>query len=384
MRYNKRKIAIITGSRGEYGYIRPILKKLVNSEKLSFYVVATNMLLLPEFGFAINQFSVDGIDVKYRIDMSMAGYSNSTMTKSLGVFLQSLTDIIANDKPDIILLAGDRGEQLVGSIVGSHFNIPVAHIQAGELSGNIDGMSRHAITKFAHIHFAANEDAFNRLIKMGEQSFRIFLTGAPQLDEFKEYNYLGKHDFFSKFKLIHDEPYILVLQHSITEESERSQEQMLITLSAIEDLQLQAVLIFPNNDAGSIGIQRAIEKKSNSKIHVLRNVNREDYANLMFHADLMIGNSSSGILEAPTFRLPAINIGRRQIGRLQAKNVINVSEFDKSEIIKAIKIAKGMDFKESIKDISNPYGDGNSSERIIDILTEVEINSELLNKQLTY
>ena len=384
MQNNKRKVAVITGSRGEYGYIRPILKKLIHSEKLTYYVVATNMLLLPEFGYAINQFSIDGIDVKYKIDMSMAGYSNSTMTKSLGVFLQSLTDIIANDKPDLILLAGDRGEQLVGAIVGSHFNIPVAHIQAGELSGNIDGMTRHAITKFVHIHFAANDDAFKRLIKMGEQDFRVFQTGAPQLDEFSEYNYLEKNEFLAKFKLRNTEPYSLVLQHSITEESDLSEEQMLITLSAIEELQIQAVLIFPNNDAGSIGIQTAIENKANNKIHVLRNVNREDYANLMFHAELMIGNSSSGILEAPTFKLPAVNIGRRQIGRLQAKNVINVKEFDKQEIISAILKAKSPEFKESLKEITNPYGDGNSSDKIIDILTQIEINSELLNKQLTY
>ena len=384
MHNNKRKVAVITGSRGEYGYIRPILNKLIHSEKLTYYIVATNMLLLPEFGYAINQFSIDGIDVKYKIDMSMAGYSNSTMTKSLGVFLQSLTDIIANDKPDLILLAGDRGEQLVGAIVGSHFNIPVAHIQAGELSGNIDGMTRHAITKFAHIHFAANDDAYERLIKMGEQDFRVFQTGAPQLDEFSEYTYLEKNKFFSKFKLNNSEPYSLVLQHSITEESDLSEEQMLITLSAIEELQIQAVLIFPNNDAGSIGIQTAIENKANNKIHVLRNVNREDYANLMFHAELMIGNSSSGILEAPTFKLPAVNIGRRQNGRLQAKNVINVKDFDKEEIINAIIKAKAPEFKESLTDITNPYGDGNSSDKIIDILTKVDINSKLLNKQLTY
>ncbi len=384
MQTSKRKIAVITGSRGEYGYIRPILKKLIDSENLTYYVVATNMLLLPEFGYAINQFNIDGIEVKYKIDMSMAGYSNSTMTKSLGVFLQSLTDIAANDKPDIILLAGDRGEQLVGAIVGSHFNIPVAHIQAGELSGNIDGMTRHAITKFVHIHFAANSDAYDRLIKMGEQDFRVYQTGAPQLDEFSEYNYLEKKLFLSKFNLKTDEPYSLILQHSITEESNFSEEQMLITLSAIEELQMQAVLIFPNNDAGSIGIQSAIESKANNKIHVLRNVSREDYANLMFHADFMVGNSSSGILEAPSFKLPAINIGRRQIGRLQAKNVINVKEFNKQDIIDAIKYAQDINFKESLKDIENPYGDGNSSLRIIDILSKIEINPELLNKQLTY
>ena len=381
---NKRKIAVITGSRGEYGYIRPILNKLKNSNSLSYYVVATNMLLLPEFGYAINQFAEDNIEVKYKVDMSMAGYSNSSMTKSLGIFLQSLTDIVGNDKPDIILLAGDRGEQLVGAIVGAHFNIPVAHIQAGELSGNIDGMTRHAITKFVHIHFAANDDAFHRLLKMGEQDFRVFKTGAPQLDEFSEYEYIHRQKLCFKFNINSSEPYSLILQHSITEESHLSEEQMMITLNAIHELKLQSVLIFPNNDAGSIGIQNAIEKMTNSKIHIARNVSREDYANLMYHADFMIGNSSSGILEAPTFKLPAINIGRRQIGRLQAKNVYNVENFDKNKIIEAIKAVQKTDFRDSIQDISNPYGDGDSSGKIVKILTDMVIDEKLLNKQLTY
>jgi GDP/UDP-N,N'-diacetylbacillosamine 2-epimerase (hydrolysing) len=306
------------------------------------------------------------------------------MTKSLGIFLQSLTDIIANDKPDVILLAGDRGEQLVGAIVGSHFNIPVAHIQAGELSGNIDGMTRHAITKFVHIHFAANRDAFDRLLKMGEQDFRVYQTGAPQLDEFSEYEYLSKQDIFNNFNLNPKEKCILILQHSITEESELSEEQMKVTLRAVNELSMQAVLIFPNNDAGSIGIQKAIEMQSNNKIHVLRNVSREEYANLMSHVDLMVGNSSSGILEAPTFKLPAVNIGRRQLGRLQAKNVINVDEFVVDDIKNAIIKACSLQFNESIKAISNPYGDGDASEKIVNILSNVEINSKLLNKELTY
>jgi len=154
-RLMSRKIMIITGSRGEYGYIRPIIREIENNNDLEYEIVATNMLLLPEFGYAINKLLEDGFHIKYQIDMSMSGYTNASMSKSLGIFLQSLTDIVKNDTPDIILLAGDRGEMLVGSIVAAHMNIPSAHIQAGELSGNIDGMTRHAITKFVHLHFAA-------------------------------------------------------------------------------------------------------------------------------------------------------------------------------------------------------------------------------------
>ena len=378
-----RKIMIITGSRGEYGYIRPIINTISDNDKLEYIIVATNMLLTPEFGYAINNFHHDNIEVKYKIDMSMSGYSNSSMTKSLGIFLQSLSDILKNDRPDIILLAGDRGEQLIGAIAGAHMNIPVAHIQAGELSGNIDGMSRHAITKFAHIHFASSVDAKNRLLSMGEQGFRVFNTGAPQLDEFSMYRYDSRDNLYRKFGLDCSSPFCLLVQHSVTEESEDSEKQMTTVLDALISLSMQIVLIYPNNDAGSIGILDAIDSINYHSIHIQRNVDRESYANLMKHASFIIGNSSSALLEAPTFDLPAINVGRRQDGRLQAKNVINV-EFNESDIKEAILEASSKDFRRKITDISNPYGDGKSSPRIVDILLNLEINSKLLNKQLTY
>jgi len=374
---------IITGSRGEYGYIRPVINTISSNNKLEYIIVATNMLLTPEFGYAINNFHYDNIEVKYKIDMSMSGYSNSSMTKSLGIFLQSLSDILKNDTPDIILLAGDRGEQLVGAIAGAHMNIPVAHIQAGELSGNIDGMSRHAITKFAHIHFASSVDAEERLLNMGEQNFRVFNTGAPQLDEFTTYKYCSMDEIYKNFNLDRSSPYCLLVQHPVTEESKDSKKQMTTVLDVLINLNKQIVLIYPNNDAGSSGILDAINSINYKNIHIQRNVDRESYANLMNNAEFIIGNSSSALLEAPTFDLPAINIGRRQNGRLQAKNVINV-EFDKRDIKRAILMTSDKDFREKIIDIDNPYGDGKSSARIVDVLLNVEINSKLLNKQLTY
>jgi GDP/UDP-N,N'-diacetylbacillosamine 2-epimerase (hydrolysing) len=379
-----RKVLIITGSRGEYGYIRPIIREVEKKDDIDYDIVATNMLLVPEFGYAINQFMMDDIKVKYQIDMSMSGYTNASMSKSLGIFQQSLTDIVNNDKPDIILLAGDRGEMLVGSIVGAHMNIPVAHIQAGELSGNIDGMTRHAITKFAHLHFASNSDAEERLLKMGEQKFRVFNTGAPQLDEFHSYKYLKKEEFFHEFQLDIVKGFVLVVQHSITEQSSDSEEQMLITLQSVIEVGIPIVLIYPNNDAGSIGIQNALDSMNFVDVHIKRNVNRESYANLMKYAKFMIGNSSSGILEAPSFKLPAINIGRRQIGRLQAKNVVNV-EFDKNKIKEAISFVLNDEcFLSNLKSVKSPYGDGFSSKRIVEILQEVTIDKDLLNKELTY
>lgn len=378
-----RKIAIITGSRGEYGYIRPIIKLIEQDLELDYELIVTNMHLLQEFGSSYKEIESDGIKISQKISMTLAGYTSSTMTKSLGIFMQSITDTFDNMQPDLILLAGDRGEQLISAIVGAHINVPVAHIQAGEVSGNIDGMSRHAITKFAHIHFASNKDAAERLRKMGEEEFRIKLVGAPQLDEFHQMQFTGREEIYDKFHLNKEEPLILLVQHPVTEESLQAGEQMGKTLKAICNLNLQTLLIYPNNDAGSILIQREIEKYRRPFIHIERNLKREDYAGLMNVADVIVGNSSSGLLEAPSFELPALNIGRRQIGRYQGKNVINV-DYDVKQIESGIKKALSSEFKNSLKGTENPYGDGVASERIVKIIRNVEINEKLLNKRLTY
>jgi GDP/UDP-N,N'-diacetylbacillosamine 2-epimerase (hydrolysing) len=381
---NKRKVLIVTGSRGEYGYIRPIIRLMNKSTLLEPKVLVTNMHMLPEYGNSIKELEKDGIPVEHRIYMALAGYTNVTMAKSLGVFMLSFTDIINDRAPDMILLSGDRGEQLVAAIVGAHMNIPVAHIQAGELSGNVDGMSRHAITRFAHIHFAANEDAALRLTKMGEQPFRVFKVGAPQIDEFIQGKIEPKEIVAKKFSLNLKKPVILVVQHPVTEQAAFAEQQMTATMKAVLSLGYQAVVIYPNNDAGSVAIQKCIQQSRNINIRVERNVSREMYAGLMNVADVLIGNSSSGILEAPSFELPAVNIGRRQEGRFQGKNVINVREHDPVEIASAVNKALTQEFRDSLKNMDNPYGDGHSSERIVSILENLKIDEKLLFKQITY
>lgn len=380
----KRKVLIVTGSRGEYGYIRPIIRLMKEATLFKARVLVTNMHMLPEFGNSVKEIEKDDISVDHRVYMTLAGYTNVTMSKSLGVFMLSFTDILHDRAPDMILLAGDRGEQLIAAIVGAHLNIPVAHIQAGELSGNVDGMSRHAIARFAHLHFAANEDAQARLIKMGEEPFRVFKVGAPQIDEFIQGKIETKDAVAEKFLLDLTKPVILVVQHSVTEQAAFAEQQMTATMKAVISLGHQAVVIYPNNDAGSVAIQRCIQQERSTHIKVERNVSREMYAGLMSTANVIVGNSSSGILEAPSFGLPAVNIGRRQEGRFQGKNVINVKEHKEEVIISAIERALSHEFRASLKNMENPYGDGHSSERIVDILENVKIDEKLLFKQITY
>lgn len=378
-----RKILLITGSRGEYGYIRPILKLIEATNSLNYEIVATNMHLLPEFGNSVQAFEDDGFKVKYSTLNTLAGYTPASMMKSLSLFGLSITDIIIQSKPDIILLAGDRGEQFMGAMAGAHLNIPVAHIQAGEISGNVDGLTRHAIARYAHIHFAANEDAATRLLKTGEQSERIFNVGAPQLDEFANGHVTSVQSLQKMYNFDFKQKYILILQHSVTEEHIHAGDQMRITLEAIKKLSIPSILISPNSDAGTTSVQQVIEEFSNPLLKVHRNIKREDYAGFLSSASVIVGNSSSGLLEAPSFSLPCVNIGRRQHGRMQGQNVINC-EHDIDKIMQSIKQATSKSFRDSILGIENPYGDGRSSQRIIDILMDIKIDQKLLTKSLTY
>lgn len=378
-----RKIAFLTGSRGEWGYIRPILRLIEKDPDLDYVIITTNMHLLSEFGTSVHEIEKDGFKVEEKIFMTYDGYNLITMAKSLGSLLLELPTVLNRIKPDILVISGDRGEQLMGAIAAVHMRIPVAHIQAGELSGNVDGIVRHAITKLSHLHFAANEEFAERVRKLGEQEFRIFVTGAPLVDELFQGAITEREELINKYNIDEKLPIILSVQHPVTEEEEMAGEQVIETIKALLEFNFQIIFIFPNSDAGSEHIRNQIQKSLRPNIKVFRNLPRKDYLGFLKNCSCIVGNSSSGIMEAPTFGIPCINIGRRQNRRMQASNVINVS-YNRDEIKKAIKLALSEEFKEKAKKAINPYGDGHSSERIVRILKEIEINEELLIKELTY
>ena len=380
---NKRKIAIVTGTRGEYGYIRPVIKEIEKDPALDYEMIVTNMHLLSEFGNSVEEIEKDGFKIGAKHYMALDGYTNTTMAKSLGIFLMQLPETLERIKPDIILLAGDRGEQLVAAIAGAHMNIPVAFIQSGEVSGNVDGVTRHAITKFAHIHFVSNQDAAQRVRKLGEQEFRIFLTGAPQLDELREAKHTNPKKLASKYNLDLTNPLIIAVHHPVTEEYDQAAEQIMQTLLALKEIDTQTIVIHPNSDAGNKKIKEAVYLHSAPKTKIFRNLPREDFLGLMRISAVMVGNSSAGIIEAPFFGLPAVNIGGRQKGRMQGNNVINTG-YHKKEIVKAVKKAMLSKFKKGLRRGRSPYGDGRSAEKIVKILKELTIDDKLIRKQITY
>lgn len=384
MNQKKKKLLFVTGSRGEWGYIRPILKLIEAGSEFTYSLCVTNMHLLPGFGESVKEIENDGFKIDYRINMSIDGYNHVTQVKSLGLFLVSFADILASDRPDWIVLAGDRGEQLMGAIAGGYTYIPVAHIQAGERSGNIDGMARHAIGKMAHLHIASNEDAKNRLLKLGEEAFRVHNVGAPQLDELVSGMYSSKEELKQSHGIDLNRDFIMVVQHPVTEEFDIADMQIEQTMKAVNQVALPKIVILPNNDAGSIKVREGIENYLTGEHYIFSNLKRQDYLGFLKYCKVLVGNSSSGLLEAPTFKTPAINLGRRQSGRDQGINVIN-ADFNEEAILAAINKALSKEFCDAVeKDCVNPYGDGKSSEKILALLSEIPIDNRLIVKDITY
>ncbi len=380
-----KKIMILTGSRGEWGYIRPIMRLMQqHPDEVKPILVVTNMHLLESYGSSYKEIERDGFTIDYKIHMSLDGYNHYTQAKSLGICLNSLPDILDKERPDWVLLAGDRGEQLMGAVAAAYTYTPVAHIQAGELSGNIDGMTRHAIGKLVHMHFAANEDAAERLRKLGEEEFRIFNVGAPQLDEMVGAQFTPLKELEDKYSLELQNGYMLAVMHPVTEEADKAGEQAEIFVRSLNRFDMPKIVILPNNDAGSNLVKNAILEGRSGEYHLFSNMKREDYLGFLKNSRCIVGNSSSGLLEAPTFKKAAVNIGRRQNMRYRGINVIDV-EFSEEKIVEAINKAISPEFTDYLnRECENPYGDGHSSERILKLLLETKVDDKWLIKKLMY
>ena len=379
------KLLFITGSRGEWGYIHPILKEC-KRKKIKFSICANNMHLLDSYGLSLDEIRKDGFQVDESVYCALDGYNTHTTVKSLGVLIQSLSDIVQRVKPDWIILAGDRSETMAAAIVSAYSNIPFAHIQAGELSGQIDGQARHAIGKFAHLHFASNKDAEKRLLKLGEQKFRVKMIGAPQLDQIyeKKKKYKILNPVLKKLGLKIDKKYALVIYHPPQEKIESIKNHFDGIFAFLNSTKITRIWISPNNDSGSTIVKSEFLKKRTQDDFIFDNLPREDYLTLLCNANFMLGNSSSGILESPTFKTPCINIGYRQNGRIRAKNVIDVIRPTKNNLVKAFLKINSKQFKRNLTNLKNPYGNGDSSKKIINSLLNTKIDDKLLFKKLTY
>jgi UDP-hydrolysing UDP-N-acetyl-D-glucosamine 2-epimerase len=360
------------------------MNAMKNYPNIELYTLVTGMHLVPELGNSIDLIIKDGFQISAKIHLHGEDKSKGSWPKALGKGIEGFAAVYEKLNPDIILLSGDRIETFGCCVAAAYMGVPIAHIQAGDKSGHIDDSARHAIGKFSHIHLASCKDSADRLKRMGEQEFRIYNVGAPQLDNIVGNDYKEAYIEVNEKKIDTSIPYILVVQHSILVEAESSEEQMALTLGACSYFDLPIVVIYPNSDHGYKNIIKQIDKyKANASITGLNNIDRDTYLKLLSNCSALVGNSSSGILEAPSFKVPVVNIGNRQRGRQQASNIINC-KFSKKDIISSISKALSNDFSSMSFNAINPYGDGKSSERICKILSDIPINNRLLDKECTY
>lgn len=381
----KRKIAVITGTRADYGIYYSVLKAIEKHENLELALIVCGMHLCPEFGMTVNAIEKDGFPIADRLETILASDTGAAMAKSIGITLVSLTQSLERIKPDIVLVLGDRGEMIAGALAAIHMNIPIAHIHGGEVTGTVDESIRHAVTKLSHIHLATTEDSRKRIISMGEREENVYVVGAPGIDYIKNTEYLPREEVLKRLNLKNDKIFIMT-QHPVTTERDLVQWQVKQTLDAVVEMGIQTIISYPNSDNGGREIIRVIEeyRAKYNFLKVFKNLSQVEYLSLLNIADAMIGNSSSGIIEAPSFKLPVINIGTRQEGRLRACNVIDVG-YKKEEILKGInKALDDAEYMGKLRECINPYGDGNSGMRIAKILSEVNIDRKLIQKRITY
>jgi UDP-hydrolysing UDP-N-acetyl-D-glucosamine 2-epimerase len=381
----RRKIAVIASSRATYGYKRKILQLLHRSLKTELQLIVTGMHLLKPFGYSVQAIEADGLPIAARVDMMIGGDTPASWTKSIGVEIESLSQVFSMLEPDLLVVTGDRAEMFGAAVTGAYMNIPIAHIQAGDVTGHIDGNTRHAITKLSHLHLASCEDSAARVRKLGEEPWRIFDVGAPQLDEMLHERTPSLKTVAPRFGLDPAKPFVLVIQHAVLAEVGEAYEQMKATMTAVAALEMQALVVYPNVDSGGLEIIRAVEEFTSAPlIRTVSNIERAAFTTLLKHAAALVGNSSCGILEAPSFKLPAINVGNRQRGRMQAANVINCGQAER-EISSALHTAMNdTRYRKRLAKCENPYGDGHSAERIVEILEEIELDQRLLDKRITY
>lgn len=371
-----RKVFILVERRADYSRYKPILERLKADPFFETYLVVTGICLLDIHGKDINYIENDGFKINATIPMFSLKSEDTggEMVRSLARVLSGVVSELEKAKPDVVLTGFDIGGNLAATIAAAHMNIPVAHIQGGEVTGSIDESIRHAMSKFSHIHFPATEEARKRLIRIGENPNDIYVVGCPSIDVLVNTPYVDKFDLEARYSLDFSKPFVIMIQHPVTTEVELSLEQIKKTIDVIKRMEIQALALLPNNDAGHSKIIDEI-KKSGIKWHP--SLSTLDFVNLYRNAWALVGNSSSGIHESPTFKIPAVNIGSRQMGRERAANVIDVpndSDAIEAGIYKALFDER---FREFVKTIENPYGSGDSAQKIVEILKKVSFEGKI-------
>ena len=380
-----KRIAVLTGKRGGYGAMQPILSILRDSDDFELQLIVTDQHLNPDFGMTIHEVQ-QAFDVAAAVDMKQRDGSAKERAVALGNCTIGMSNALSRLNPDLLILYGDRGEVLATALVAAHLKIPIVHLQGGDVSGNIDESIRHALTKLSHLHFASTQDSAKRIIGLGEEAWRVHVVGDNHIDNIIAGNYTQENDVRAKFAIDFEDDFVIMLQHPETVHERSSYKDAKASLDAIAASGMRAIVVYPCSDAGYEGIIQAIEEYRNyPKFSIYKNIDAKDFWGLMSIARVFIGNSSAGLIETPAFHLPAINIGDRQEGRIQGGNVVNVRP-DKDEIRTLLdKIHNDSEFRSKLINAENPYGDGTAAQKITDVIRNLDMTTtDLLNKRMTY
>lgn len=379
-----RNVAYVSGTRADFGLMSGVLERISQSQYLRLQLYITGMHLMSQFGETKKE-----VLKQYSSARILPAIFQTDDRKGMALFISRLFTLLiqslSKDKPDIVMVMGDRAEMLCTAVVAAYLGIPIAHIHGGDKTTTIDESARHAITKLAHIHFAATKDAANRIKNLGEEPWRIYVTGAPALDVITHKQLPTKREIYQYINIKKDSPILLVTLHSVTEHIRESSMYMKQMVAAVKVFNLPVVIIYPNADAGGRAMIRVIEKeKHNPLFRLFPSMPYEYFLALERESSVWIGNSSAGVIESTSFKIPVINVGDRQSGRVHARNVLNVS-YEKKEIIKMLNYALyNKKFIRSMHSLINPWGDGKAGERIVKVLEYIQLGAKLLTKQITY
>jgi UDP-hydrolysing UDP-N-acetyl-D-glucosamine 2-epimerase len=378
----KRTIAVVTSSRADYSHLYWPLHDLARHKDVDLKLIVLGAHLSPQFGETVKEIEKDGLPIAARLECLLSSDTDVGMAKTLGVAVLALADLLGQMRPDLLLLIADRYEMLAPAAVALTLRIPVAHIEGGEVSeGAIDDAVRNALTKMSHIHFTSTEGARARVIAMGEEPWRVHRAGAPSLDHLRRSRLLDIRELEQRLELDLKRPTVMVAYHPVTIMRDTTQEADSL-FAALREVDAQILFCYPNADAGSHALlertRAFLSTRSDARVYV--NLDSVTYWSLLRQVALLIGNSSSGIMEAASFALPVVNVGFRQKGRERARNVLD-AEPETKAILAKIPEAMSPKFRESLAGMTNPYGDGHASEKIVQVLTTVPFSEELIVKR---
>lgn len=383
----KKTICILTATRAEYGLLKPIINKLTKKVEFDTRIVVTGSHLSPEFGLTYREIEKNGFTIDEKIDILLSSDSPSSISKTMGLALINFASYFERLNPDLLIVLGDRYETLAVSIAAMNQKIPIAHLHGGETTeGALDESIRHAISKISYIHFTSTEEYRNRVIQLGEDPNRVFNVGAIGIENIKNEKLLSKEELLKTLNIDNFSMYAMVTYHPVTLEKNTSEIQIINLLNVLSSYKDIAFIISKANaDSEGRVINRIIENyiKDKPNLFLFDSLGLKKYLSGLKYCEFVIGNSSSGILEAPSFKIPTINIGDRQKGRIQANSVINCDNSIEN-IKNSIELALSVKFRENLDQVINPYGDGDVSRKVVKEIENILLYDEITLKKKFY